>query len=137
MDHDIALVIPTYNEQERLPGALEVLSTFLHQQGLSGQIIVADDGSTDATPDIARTWMDSRRDPGLTVELVEIDHRGKGAAVRAGMSKAEAQVVGYLDTDLSAGPDAVEKVYRVVKGGTDVAMGSRGLPESVLPVRQP
>jgi dolichyl-phosphate beta-glucosyltransferase len=137
LDHDIALVIPTYNEQERLPGALEVLSGFLQRQGLSGQVIVADDGSTDGTPDIARNWMESRRDPGVTVELVEIDHRGKGAAVRAGMSKAEGQVVGYLDTDLSAGPDAIEKVYRVVKGGTDVAMGSRGLPESVLPVRQP
>jgi dolichyl-phosphate beta-glucosyltransferase len=137
LDHDIALVIPTYNERERLPRALDELSRFLQREGLTGQIIVADDGSTDGTPGIARRWIESRRDGGLTVELVEIDHRGKGAAVRAGMNRAEAPVVGYLDTDLSAGPDAVERVYRAIKDGADVAMGSRGLPESVLPVRQP
>jgi dolichyl-phosphate beta-glucosyltransferase len=137
LDHDIALVIPTYNEEQRLPRALDVLSQFLHQQGLSGQIVVADDGSSDRTRSIARDWIGSHPDGGVTVELVEIEHRGKGAAVRAGMSRARASIVGYCDADLSAGPDAIATVYRVVKDGTDLAMGSRGLPESVLPVRQP
>lgn len=137
MDHDIALVIPTYNEQQRLPRALDVLSEYFRQQRLKGQIVVADDGSRDRTRRIAREWIHSHPDDSVSVELVEIDHRGKGAAVRAGMRRARAAIVGYLDTDLSAGPDAIAKVYRVVKDGTDMAMGSRGLPGSVLPVRQP
>jgi dolichyl-phosphate beta-glucosyltransferase len=137
LDHDIALVIPTFNEEHRLPRSLDVLSAFFAAEGLAAQIIVADDGSTDATRQVARAWIDSHRAPELTVDLVEIEHRGKGAAVRAGMREARAPMVGYCDTDLSAGPDAIDKVYRAVKGGTDMAMGSRGLPDSVLPIRQP
>jgi dolichyl-phosphate beta-glucosyltransferase len=137
VDHDIAIVIPTYNEERRLPRALDVLSGFFAQQGLAAQIIVADDGSTDGTPEVARRWIEDHDLPDLAVQVVAIDHRGKGAAVRAGMREARAPIVGYCDTDLSAGPDALDMVYRVVKDGTDMAMGSRGLPDSVLPIRQP
>jgi SAM-dependent methyltransferase len=130
---ELALVIPTFNEEARLPHALEELTRFSQATGLAIHIIVADDGSSDSTRDIVRSWMevDDR------ISLVAIDHRGKGAAIRAGMGSADAPMVGYCDADLSAGPDAIEKVYRRVKDGSDMAMGSRGLPQSVLEIRQP
>lgn len=130
-------MIPTYDEEARLPRTLDRLVGFVVENGLAAQIIVADDGSRDSTRRIARDWIEDRSSEEVTFQLVEIDHRGKGAAVRAGMLAAQAPIVGYSDTDLSAGPDAIDKLYRVVKGGADMAMGSRGLAESVLPVRQP
>ncbi|MGH2727773.1 MAG: glycosyltransferase, partial [Actinomycetota bacterium] len=131
---DLALVIPCYDEQVRLPRALERLARFAREAGIELQLIVADDGSDDGTEAIARGFA---RRPGVSVDYVRINHRGKGAAVRAGMPLAHAPVVGYCDVDLSAGPDAIYDLYHHVKGGADMAIASRGLPDSVLDVRQP
>jgi dolichyl-phosphate beta-glucosyltransferase len=134
---DLSLVLPAYNEQARLPIALERLAAFGAESGLALEIVVADDGSEDATPHIARTWESACADLPFRVRLNRIRHRGKGAAVRSGMAQAQGDVVGYCDVDLSAGPDAVEQLYRVVKGGADLVMASRGLPASELAIRQP
>lgn len=135
---DVALVIPAYNEERRLAATLDQIAVFLDAEALTAEIIVVDDGSRDRTRAVAERWAAERRHPGVAVRVVGIDHRGKGAAVRAGMMLADAPVVGYCDADRSAGPDAFTKVYRaLLESGTDLAMGSRGLPGSVLPIRQP
>lgn len=134
---DLSLVLPAYNEQERLPLALERLAAFGAESGLAIEIVVADDGSDDATPHIARTWESACPDLPFRVRLVRIRHRGKGAAVRSGMAQTQANLVRYCDVDLSVGPDAVESLYQVVKGGSDMVMASRGLPASDLAIRQP
>lgn len=140
---DLSLVVPAYNEEARLPAALERLAAFADESGLALEVIVADDGSTDGTADVARRF--AVRDgaaadhlvPLMTVRLVTIAHRGKGAAVRAGFKEATGPIVGYCDADLSAGPDALAQLYAEVKGGFDLAIASRALPDSVLAVRQP
>lgn len=137
MRHDLSLCVPTYDEAERLPVALERLQHFAEGSGLTLEVIVADDGSRDGTPDIARRWAAEHHSPAMAVRVVAIAHRGKGAAVRAGMREARAPVVGYCDADLSAGPAEVDALYRAVKDGADVAIASRGLAESVLEVHQP
>lgn len=137
MDADLSLCVPVYDEALRLPVALERLGTFAAASGLVLDIVVADDGSRDATAEIARQWAVERSTPAMTVRVVTIAHRGKGAAVRAGLREARAPIVGYCDVDLSAGPEEVEALYRAVKDGADVAIASRGLPESVLEVHQP
>jgi dolichyl-phosphate beta-glucosyltransferase len=133
---DLALVLPAFNEEQRLPPALEELNAFAREAGLVLQVVVADDGSNDGTPEIIDTWS-AKQLPSMRVQRVSIKHRGKGAAVRAGMEHANAPIVGYCDVDLSAGPDAIGTVYSRVKDGVDMAMGSRALPESVLEIRQP
>ncbi|HET7720343.1 MAG TPA: glycosyltransferase, partial [Acidimicrobiales bacterium] len=137
MDADLSLCVPVYDEAIRLPVALERLSTFAAASGLVLEVIVADDGSRDSTPEIARQWAAERNNDMMAVRVVTIAHRGKGAAVRAGLREAKAPIVGYCDVDLSAGPEEVEALYRAVKDGADVAIASRGLPESVLEVHQP
>lgn len=132
---DLSLVVPAYNEEARLAASLERLAQFAASSGLALEVVVADDGSTDATASVAAAAAITSRD--FTVRLVGIAHRGKGAAVRAGLRQATAPIVGYCDADLSAGPDAIDLLYREVKGGCDVAIASRALPESVLEVRQP
>jgi len=136
MKPDLSLVMPAYNEQVRLPGALARLAAFGHESGLAIEVIVSDDGSDDETAIIAGEW-EKKKEVGFAVHLIEIRHRGKGAAVRAGMALPAAPIVGFCDVDLSAGPDAILQVYNVIKDGADMAMGSRGLVGSVLEVRQP
>jgi glycosyltransferase involved in cell wall biosynthesis len=134
MTPDLSLVLPAYNESARLPAALERLRDFATVSGLVIECIVSDDGSDDDTAAIARAWPSTGQ---FAVRVVPIRHRGKGAAVRAGMTVATAPISGYSDVDLSAGPDAVALLYAKVKDGADVAIASRAHPESVLVVRQP
>ncbi len=136
-DADLSLCVPTYDESQRLPIALGRLADFAATSGLSLEVVVADDGSSDDTVAIARRWAAEHNGSDMTVRVVTIAHRGKGAAVRAGLREARAPIVGYCDVDLSAGPEAVEALYRAVKDGADVAIASRGLAESVLEVHQP
>lgn len=137
MTFDVALVLPAFNEERRLPQALDRLARFAREASFDLQVVVADDGSTDDTPRIARLRDEQTRgDPHFRVVHLPLEHRGKGAAVRAGMSVADAPFVGYCDVDLSAGEDAIGLVHRAAKGGADMAMGSRGLPDSVLVIRQ-
>ena len=134
---DLCLVIPAFNEERRLPPTLDRLSAFSRESGIRLEVIVVNDGGSDRTSSIVAERMATGGPDGLTLQLVHIEHRGKGAAVRAGMTRARAAVVGYCDADLSAGVEAIFQLYRVVEDGADVAISSRALPESVLEVRQP
>jgi dolichyl-phosphate beta-glucosyltransferase len=137
MRPELSLVVPVFNEEGRLPSTLQRLSDFSRESALSLEVIVADDGSSDRTCDAFRDWTAGHHPEGLTFRLVSIRHRGKGAAVRAGMAHASAPLVGYCDADLSAGPDAIVQLLDAVRAGADFAMASRGLRESVLAIRQP
>lgn len=134
---DLSLCVPTYDEAQRLPVALDRLARFSETSGISLEVVVADDGSRDDTAAIARGWASEHNGPDMAVRVVTIAHRGKGAAVRAGLRGARAPIVGFCDVDLSAGPEAIESLYRAVKDGADLAIASRGLAESVLEVHQP
>lgn len=133
MNPDLSLVIPTYQEEERLPRTLEELDAFTRRTGIRLEVIVSDDGSTDGTTRVVREWM-QRECPLMTVGLVAIAHRGKGAAVRAGMRHVTGTIVGCFDADLSPGTDAVEKLYAEVLSGHDMVISSRALPDSVIEV---
>jgi dolichyl-phosphate beta-glucosyltransferase len=137
MDADISLVLPAYDEEQRLPGALDRLALFASESGVAVEVIVADDGSRDGTVAVAEQWMAAHPSDTFEVRVIGIRHRGKGAAVRAGLKGAQAPVVGYSDVDLSAGTDALADMYREIKDGADMAIASRGMAESILEVRQP
>lgn len=134
---DLALVIPAYNEQNRLPRTLDRLAEMADGEGLRVDVLVVDDGSEDETAARLLERPESSPSGNLSLALIHIKHRGKGAAVRAGMQRVSAPIVGYCDADLSAGPDAIMKVFAHMRQGSDMAMGSRGLPDSVLDIRQP
>ena len=134
---DLALVIPAYNEEHRLPRTLDRLAEMASDSDLCVHVLVVDDGSDDGTAAGVHERRQRFSSTPLSISLSHIRHRGKGAAVRAGMQKVSAPVVGYCDADLSAGPDAILEVYARVRRGSDMAMGSRGLPDSVLEIRQP
>jgi len=133
---DLFLVLPAYNEERRIPGSLERLKEFGARTGIKMQLSVVDDGSTDSTCQTVTAWATANAGPAFGVQLLKAAHRGKGAAVRAGMMKADAPIVGYCDVDLSAGPDALQTLYSAITQGADLAMASRGMAGSILEVRQ-
>ena len=121
----LQLVIPAYNEQDRLPRTLRELRRYLRDQRSMArpvEVIVVDNASTDGTAAVARA-ADS---PALRVRVVECLTPGKGAAVRAGIAVTDAPVVGFMDADGATRLDALEEACRRLALGADVAIGSRG-----------
>lgn len=134
---DISLVLPAFDEQDRLPVALDRLDRFGAEHGQTLELIVVDDGSLDRTAAVAEEWRSAHLSHRTSVVVRQSAHRGKGAAVRTGMALANAPIVGYCDVDLSAGTDALALLLDAMRAGTEVALASRGLPDSVLVIRQP
>ena len=123
----LTLVIPAYNEARRLGGTLDALAAYLAQTEVDAHVIVVDDGSTDATADVASSYAVSDR----PVDVITLTgQRGKGAAVRAGMLAADADVIGFVDADLSTPLDELPRVLEAFDGGYDVVIGSRAMPRS-------
>ncbi|HEY6202890.1 MAG TPA: glycosyltransferase [Candidatus Limnocylindria bacterium] len=129
----LSIVIPAYNERERLSRSLEVLSAHLARAGhRDAEVIVVDDGSTDGTAGLVREW--SVRWPRL--ELLQLPRNmGKGAAVRAGIVASHGDVVAFADADLSAPIEQLELLLNDLDDA-EIAILSRALPGTRLERRQ-
>lgn len=124
----LSIVIPAYNEEVRLVPTVARIKEYLAGQSYSSEILVVDNASSDRTSEVARE---------AGVEVLEEPQRGKGAAVRTGMLAARGEQILFSDADLSTPIEEVEGLMAELQAGSDVAIASRGLPESKLPVRQP
>ena len=117
----LSIIVPAYNEELRLPDSLRQIMAYLDMQPYRSEVIVADDGSTDATAAIVEQLSAAR--PSL--RLLRLDHRGKGFAVRAGALAACGEFVLLCDADLAVPIEDWERLRRVLENGFDVAIGSR------------
>ncbi len=128
----VSVVIPAFNEQQRLPATLARIRQHLLDQGLSHEILVVDDGSRDATAACAEAAL------GDGVRVLKNDrNRGKGFSVRRGMLEARGERVLMSDADLSTPIEELDRLMRKLDEGFDVAIASRALPEAQVLVRQP
>ncbi len=138
----LSIVIPAYNEAKRLPRTLERVHAYLQDAVKRWQVemddvevIVVDDGSTDGTSELARTFSD--KFPNFQV-LRHSPNRGKGYAVKRGMLTARGRFRLFSDADLSTPIDEIDKMLPLLLSGeVDIVIASRGLPQSQLLVRQP
>jgi dolichyl-phosphate beta-glucosyltransferase len=112
----------------RIAPTLERVKQYLGQQDYQWEILVVDNASIDATREVAEA---------AGAEVLSEPLRGKGAAVRKGMLAARGEYVLFSDADLSTPIEELERLLDALRTGHDVAIASRGLPESKLPVRQP
>jgi dolichyl-phosphate beta-glucosyltransferase len=129
-----SIVIPAYNESERLPATLDKVLAHIAQQNWNAEVIVVNDGSRDNTPDVVREY--ARRNS--SVRLVENPgNRGKGYSVRNGMSQAKGDILLFSDADLSSPIYEADKLFRGLAQGADVAIGSRWLDANLQTQRQP
>jgi dolichyl-phosphate beta-glucosyltransferase len=134
MSFDLSIVIPAYNERSRLPACLIEIET-AHALALLPaklEVIVVDDGSTDETA----AWVEQRRkEVPYLLRLHRLEsNKGKGAAIRAGLALAQASWILISDADAST---PFEEYVGLRAQPTDVAIASRGLPQSNITVRQP
>lgn len=130
----LSIIIPAYNEQDRIQPSLERVWRYLNSLGLPYEIIVVDDGSTDRTAEITSEMATALG----AIRLVSYKpNRGKGYAVRRGVAESLGELVGFTDADLSAPIEEMGKLLMATQGGVDVAIGSRAVKGAVIPVHQP
>ena len=127
----LSVVIPAYNEEPRLAQGLEKALEWLVTDGRSFEILVVDDGSTDATASIATGFADRG------VKLLRLEHnQGKGAAVRRGVLSSRGEKVLISDADFST---PIEDLARLEPHLADapVVLGSRAVAGSEVLIHQP
>jgi dolichyl-phosphate beta-glucosyltransferase len=131
---DLSIVIPAFNEERRLPKALEQIGSYLSVRPFHSEIIVVDDGSSDATPKLIKSYADKY--PGLRL-VSNGTNRGKGFSVRHGVLEAHGDIVLFTDADLSTPIEEADKLLAALRErGYDAAIGSRGMDSSVIEVHQ-
>lgn len=132
---EISIIIPAYNEQQRLPSTLEAVAGYLAARRTPFEILVVDDGSTDATAATAKRFCADHSQVRL---LRNPGNRGKGYSVRHGMLEAQGEWALFTDADLSAPITELEKLMEAVRRQqAAVAIGSRALNRSLIGVHQP
>jgi glycosyltransferase involved in cell wall biosynthesis len=130
----LSIVIPAYNEAARIVGTLERVLSCVEKQGWDAEVLVIDDGSQDATPEIVKAWMEQY--PRLHL-VQNVGNRGKGFSVRNGLLQAAGDVVMFTDADLSAPMEEAELLLAAIADGADVAIGSRWLDKTRQTIHQP
>lgn len=126
---DLSIIIPAFNEKNKIAADIAAADAFLQQSGLIGEIIIADDSSTDGT---AQTAESARVTPPTRLKVVRSKvHRGKGAAVRAGMLQAGGTYRMFADSGLTVPfRYALDGLKLLQEGACEIAHASRYLPES-------
>jgi len=129
----LSVVIPAYNEAQRLPVTLKDVSKYLSKVDHTYEIVVVDDGSTDETVAVVQEL----GIPHLRV-IKNKENRGKGYTVKNGMSKASGKYILFMDADNASTISEVEKLLpHLVSRRFEVAIGSRYKSPSSVKKRQP
>jgi glycosyltransferase involved in cell wall biosynthesis len=129
---ELSIVIPSFNEELRLPVTLADISAYIRASRRETEVIVIDDGSTDRTADVANSF---RGEIQRLLVIANKKNRGKGYSVRHGMLEARGRIVLFTDADLSAPIDEADKLIAAL-ADHDVAIGSRALNRSLISVHQ-
>jgi dolichol-phosphate mannosyltransferase len=118
----LALVVPTYNERDRLPELVRAIFDVYAADGIDGGLVIVDDNSPDGTGKLADELA-------LRFPITVIHREGKlglGTAVIDGFNAARAEIVGVIDADLSHPPDLVPRMLRAMQDAhADIVIGSR------------
>ena len=131
MRRSISIIIPAYNEENRLPATLRTVRAYLAANPWEfSEVIVVDDGSRDGTAASARA-------AGVRL-LQNPGNRGKGYTVRHGMLEAKGDWALFSDADLSTPIEELEKLWRCIEAeNAQAAIGSRALDRSLVGIHQP
>jgi len=131
---ELSVVIPAYNEEHSLNATVKEISAYLTGQNLSHEIIIVDDGSTDATLSVAHKLSKEL----YTLRICSyIPNRGKGSAVRTGMLAAKGRHILFTDADNSTPIQELPAFLAALDNGFEVAIASRSITGAVRVVHQP
>jgi glycosyltransferase involved in cell wall biosynthesis len=136
MSPKLSIVVPAYNEAERLGASLRAIVAYLKEQREQSEVIVVDDGSTDGTATVAEENLADSGNVATSVIRYE-ENRGKGYAARRGLLAARANIALFSDADLSTPITETPKlVDPILRGECDLAFGSRALDRRLIGVHQ-
>lgn len=130
-DHDLTVIVPAFNEEQRLPQTLDGLKAYLEDWGIDYRVVVVDDGSCDRTALMAAPY-------GWRFSTLRMPRQsGKGAAVRAGMLAATGRVISFTDADLPYDLASLRFGFDAVRQGQcEVMFGARDLEQSTCQARR-
>jgi glycosyltransferase involved in cell wall biosynthesis len=129
-----SIIIPAYNESERITATLESVAAYARQQQWDVEVLVVNDGSRDNTVAVVEEL--ARAHPFIRI-LENPGNRGKGYSVRNGMLQARGEILLFSDADLSSPIEEAPKLFEALAAGADVAIGSRWLRAELQSQRQP
>jgi dolichyl-phosphate beta-glucosyltransferase len=129
-----SIIIPAFNESARIRTTLERIRACAAERSWNVEIIVVNDGSTDATAEIVRDC--AAHHPQLRL-IENPGNRGKGYSVRNGMLHAQGEILLFSDADLSSPITEADKLFERIRAGADIAIGSRWLKPELQTQRQP
>ena len=133
---ELSIVIPALNEEHKIREDVRASSRFLEEAGMTGEVIVVDDGSMDATADVAERTPTGE---GIESRVLRL-HRnyGKGRAVRVGIGASRGRYVMFMDSGLCVPLHYILDGLRLLEQNEcDIAHGSRHLPESIVSPPRP
>ncbi len=130
----LAVIIPAYNEQERIGPTLTRVAEYFANYPETWQVFVISDGSSDNTNQVVEQF--ASNNPNFAL-LAYSPNRGKGYAVRHGMLQVQADFILFSDADLAAPIEEITKLQAALNDKVGIAIGSRPLKESTLEIRQP
>lgn len=122
MKYDLSVVIPTYNEADKIEKTIELVFDYFNSRKIKGEIIVSDDYSRDQTVKIVEMLQD--KNPDLSLIKGQRNYF-KGWPVRNGMLKTDGKIVLFADADLATPIGEADKLLAVINNGSDIAIGSR------------
>lgn len=121
-DIKLSVIIPSYNEEKNLKkGVLAEAGRYLTGLGISYEVIVVDDGSSDSSVEIIKKEISGK----TNFQLIQNPHGGKARAVLTGMEKAEGEIILFTDMDQATPINQVEKFLPKFEEGFDIVIGSR------------
>jgi len=130
----LSVVIPCYNEEQRLPRTVDRIEGYLDARHTSYELVLVDDGSRDGT----RLIMDAAAERSRRVRVEALPHnRGKGRALAVGVAAAQGEEVLVTDADLSTPIEELEKLQAALDAGAGVAIASRAIRGSRVELSQP
>jgi len=131
----LSVVIPAYNEAERIGATILALGDYFARQTYAWELVVVDDGSNDNTIEVVENAYDSKYG-NLRIIRGELN-RGKGHAVKSGMLAAKGEFVLFMDADMSTPISELDRFLPLLLNGHNVVIGSRKTKGAAVLVKQP
>jgi len=133
----ISIVIPAFEEEDRLGDSIRRILAFVEAKNLSAELIIVDDGSADKTAETGENVC--AEFPEIQSNVIRYaDNRGKGFAVKTGLLAAHADIAIFSDADLSTPIEELEKLVKPIQTDEfDMTFGSRAIDRSLIGTHQP
>ncbi len=137
MHTNLSIIIPAYNEQTRVGDSIRQVLEYIEKEKSAAELIVVDDGSQDATAEVAEKIC--AEFPAVSTKVIRYEeNRGKGYAIKTGLLASVGDIALFSDADLSTPISELPKLVEPIRRDEfDLTFGSRALDRNLIGIRQP